>query len=78
MLNVGDSTDEGALVPVGGARGHVLLFVDANFCGVIIEHTGQNVVHVPGEVIGLAGVIEDLSSSESLEESVEPLVSVEG
>jgi hypothetical protein len=82
MLNVGDPTKESPpnimqSESVGGVRGHVLFFVDANFRGVIIEHTGQNVIHVPGEVFEAAEVFEDvLWDSALLEETVESLVSV--
>jgi hypothetical protein len=60
MLNVGDPTEEFSLnimqsMSVDDAR--VLLSVNANFCGIILEHKGQNVVHVPAEVV------EDVSST---------------
>jgi hypothetical protein len=84
MLNVGDPTKESPpnimqSESVGGVRGHVLFLVDANFCGVIIEHEGQNLVHVPGEVFEPAEVFEGVLWGSALqEETVESLVSVEG
>jgi hypothetical protein len=54
MLNVAPVTTESSLnimqsFSVADAR--VLPLLNANFYGVILEHRGQNVVHVLAEVI---------------------------
>jgi hypothetical protein len=64
MLNVGDPTKESPpnimqSESVGDARG--FSSADANFRGVIIEHKGKNVAHVPARVIEPAETIEDVS-----------------
>jgi hypothetical protein len=54
MLKVGeliiDESASNIMHSVAADDSDGLPSVEANFCGVIIEHEGQNVVHVPAEV----------------------------
>lgn len=77
MLTVAPTTEEPSKIMQSlkepDTRVAFIFFVDANFCCVIIEHTEQNVLHVPGEVIESAGVIEDVPwASELLEDRLLP------